>query len=138
MFGHRGSVDVQLLAQMGGPAPGSTDSPGCCCVCLLPLVAVLALLAMYRNAAWPAVLALVSVGLSFLAIWNEVDRYQPSDGWNEVDKQEARRELVRALAVPLALAGFSLCWVLGAWLGRSRTSPPQSPSGPSDSPDGDV
>jgi hypothetical protein len=104
-------------------------------VCLLPLVAVLALLAMYRNTAWPAVLALVSVGLSFLAVWNEIAGYQSSNGWEEVDKQAARRELVRAFAVPLAVAAFSLCWVIGVrLLGPPRESAPESSAAPPASP----
>ena len=39
----------------------------------------------------------------------------------EVDKQEARRNLVRLSLVPLAVAGFSLCWVIGVRL----LAPPQ-------------
>ena len=127
---------MQLLAQMGGPPPGSTDSPWCCFVLLLPLVIVLALLAANRNAAWPAVVALALVGLSFLALWDEVAGYQPSDGWAEGDKRDARREIGWLLVLPLAVAAFALCWVGSVRrLGPPREPAPENSGAPPTSPD---
>ena len=109
---HKG-FRVQLLAQMGGAPPGSTDSPWCCFLLLLLLVVVFALLAVNRNAAWPVIVALVLIGLSCNILWDEVASYESSDGWTEANKQAARREIVQLLLLPLAVGRCGVRAVLG-------------------------
>jgi hypothetical protein len=121
---------VQLLARMGGAPPGGEHMLGCCFVFpLLPLVGILAVLAVYRNAAWPAVLALVLVGLPYLVLWGMVAGYQLSDDWEEMDEQKAGYKLVKLYLLLVAIAGLSLCLVIGGrWLRResAQESVPKS------------
>ena len=117
-------VRVQLLAHMGGAPPGSAEL-GCCCLFpLLPLVAVLAMRAMHRNAAWPAVLALVLVGLPCLVLWGSAVSPPTTDDPEVLDETEATRRVAVLYSCFVAVAGFSLCLVIGARL----LGPPQEPS----------
>jgi hypothetical protein len=118
---------VQLLAQMGGAPPGGAFVLGCCFVFpLLPLVAVLAGAAVHRNAAWLAVLALILAGLPSLALLTE------SDAWDPVPNSK----LVAGYLLLVAVAVFSLCWVIAVrLLGPPRDSAPEGSGVPPASSD---
>jgi hypothetical protein len=115
---------MQLFAIAGGAGPGDEDVLVCCFVFpLLPLVAFLACLAAYRNAALPAVVGVVLAGLPYLALRSMVAGYRPSDDWEVMDEQATGRKQVGWYALLVLVAGASLVYVgirrLVLW-GRSR------------------
>jgi hypothetical protein len=117
---------VQLLAIAGGFGPGTEDVLDCCLVFpLLPLVSLLACLAVYRNAAWPAVAALLITGLPYLTLCSQVASYQPSDDWEIQDLQATGRRLVGSYLWPVGIAGASALFVgcgrLVSWCRSRRT-----------------
>lgn len=127
----------QLWAIAGGRAFSGEDVLGCCFVFpLLPLVAGLLLLAVSRNAMWPAVIALALVGMASLDLWLLIASYRPSDDWEVMDDQEKGYRLVRSHLRLLGVAGLCLFWIIGRRLLRNGSIWVPTTAEPGSSPPG--
>lgn len=117
---------MHLLAIAGGAGPGDEDVLGCCFMFpLLPLVVFLAGLAAYRNAVWPAILALALGGLPYFVLRGMVAAYQPSDDWEVMDEQATGRKLVGSYLWLVAVSVVSLTYVVCRRLVSWRAQPPK-------------
>ena len=122
---------MQLLALAGGAGPGGEDVLGCCgWIVVLPLVVLLAGWSVYRNAIWPACLALALALPPHLILRGMVARYQPSDDWEIMDEQAKGRMLVGFYAWLAAVAAAALLYVvikrLVLWMRSDGTRGPQN------------
>ena len=122
---------MQLFSIAGGAGPGDEDVLSCCgWFPILPLVLLLAGLAVYRNSIWVALGALLLAGLPYLILWQMVASYQPSDDGDVVADQAVGRRAVGFYASLVGVAGVS---VLGVTVRRSvgwrwkRTEPVAAP-----------
>jgi hypothetical protein len=110
---------VQLFAIAGGAGPGDEDVLSCCGMFpILPLVVLLAGLAMFRDSVWAACLALLLAGLPYVLLLRMVAGYEPSTDGDVVADQAAGRQAVGFYAAMTAVAGLSAFWVVGRKLLR--------------------
>jgi hypothetical protein len=95
----------------------------------LPLLVItLALVAVYRHARWPAILAIVLAAWPCLVLWNEVASQQPSDDWEVEDAQKFERDVAVWYSCLVAVAVVSLiCVIGGRW--RNGSAPESVPKG---------
>ena len=113
---------VMLFAIAGGAGPGDEEVLSCCGVCpILPLVFLLAGLAVFRNSIWAGCLALLMAGLPYVVLRSMVTGYEPSTDGDVVADQAAGRKAVGLYAVMSAVAGLSVVWVVARRLAWRRS-----------------
>jgi hypothetical protein len=100
------------------------DALYCCGMCpILPLVVLLAIVAVFRNSLWAAFLALLISGLPYVILQFIVALYEPSvDGEVEAN-QFTGRSAVGFYDWIVAIAGLSFLWVGAMRIIRRKRSP---------------
>src|SRR5688572_24730821 len=108
---------MRIFAIAGGAGPGDEDVLSCCGIFpLLPLVLLLAGLAVYRNSILAACSALLLAGLPYLLLLWMVAGYEPSTDGDVMADQAVGQGAVGWYSVMTAVAALSMIWVTGTRL----------------------
>jgi len=111
---------VELFAKAGGAFPSGAGIQYCCLFVIVPPVLVFAGVAILRNRAWPAYVALLLAGLPYLQMLQWVAEAQPSDDWEEMDEQAAARNALVFHGLLTAVAALPLVYFAGRRLVQWR------------------
>jgi hypothetical protein len=113
-----------LLLAANGSGPGDEEGLFCCGVFpILPLVVVLVAVAVSRNSARAAGLALLLAGLPCAVLVKMVTGYRWSDNGDVRADQETGWRAVWFYALMVGLAGASALWVVASRWVRQRRKP---------------